>query len=161
MCAPHVIRREHLNGFGLNSFEKIVVEAAKLMLFLDLQKVANQSWYLRYHHHRKILNQRRTYPIRYVSFIKRETYFQVKTMFYILIIQYTLWVGSNVTEAFSLSLVSPKNTTFFRAMTQAADMDPHFAFEAREWPNGHYVHTLGQLMILKPVHRLNIPFMFH
>ncbi|KAH8270962.1 hypothetical protein KR044_005305 [Drosophila immigrans] len=55
---------------------------------------------------------------------------------------YTLWVGSNVTEAFSLSLVSPKNTSFFKAMTQAAEMDPRFIFEAREWPNGHYVHTL-------------------
>ncbi|EDW00025.1 uncharacterized protein CG3556 [Drosophila grimshawi] len=55
---------------------------------------------------------------------------------------YTLWVGSNVTEAFSLSLISPKNTSFFKAMTQAADMDPRFIFEAREWPNGHYVHTL-------------------
>lgn len=30
-------------------------------------------------------------------------------------------------------------------MTQAADMDPRFAFEAREWPNGHYVHTLAGL----------------
>ncbi|XP_018798119.1 PREDICTED: uncharacterized protein CG3556 isoform X2 [Bactrocera latifrons] len=56
---------------------------------------------------------------------------------------YTLWVGSNVTETFSLSLVSPKNTSFFKAMTQAADLDPRFAFEAREWPNGHYVHTLA------------------
>lgn len=36
---------------------------------------------------------------------------------------YTLWVGSNVTEAFTLSLTSPKNTSFFRAMTQAAEMD--------------------------------------
>lgn len=56
---------------------------------------------------------------------------------------YTLWVGTNVTEAFSLSLISPKNTSFFRAMTQAADIDMRFAFEAREWPNGHYVHTLA------------------
>uniref|UniRef100_A0A1B0FJY2 Uncharacterized protein n=1 Tax=Glossina morsitans morsitans TaxID=37546 RepID=A0A1B0FJY2_GLOMM len=56
---------------------------------------------------------------------------------------YTLWVGSNVTESFSLSLISPRNTSFFKAMTQAAEMDPRFAFEAREWPNGHYVHTLA------------------
>ncbi|XP_030381629.1 uncharacterized protein CG3556 [Scaptodrosophila lebanonensis] len=55
---------------------------------------------------------------------------------------YTLWVGSNVSEAFSLSLISPKNTSFFKAMTQAAEMDQRFIFEAREWPNGHYVHTL-------------------
>lgn len=31
-------------------------------------------------------------------------------------------------------------------MTQAADIDPRFAFEAREWPNGHYVHTLGSFI---------------
>lgn len=56
---------------------------------------------------------------------------------------YTLWVGSNVTEAFSLSLVSPKNTSFFKAMNQAAEIDSRFSFEAREWPNGHYIHTLA------------------
>lgn len=56
---------------------------------------------------------------------------------------YTLWLGTNVTESFSLSLISPRNTSFFRAMTQAADLDPRFGFEAREWPNGHYVHTLA------------------
>lgn len=66
-----------------------------------------------------------------------------KNRFFPTITQYTLWVGTNVTEVFSLTLVSPKNTTFFRAMTQAAEIDPRFAFEAREWPNGHYVHTLG------------------
>uniref|UniRef100_T1H700 Alpha-macroglobulin-like TED domain-containing protein n=1 Tax=Megaselia scalaris TaxID=36166 RepID=T1H700_MEGSC len=36
---------------------------------------------------------------------------------------YTLWVGTNVTEVYSLSLTSPKNTSFFKAMTQAAEMD--------------------------------------
>lgn len=56
---------------------------------------------------------------------------------------YTLWVGTNETEEYSLDLTSPKNTTFFRAMKQAAEIDPRFAFEAREWPNGHYVHTLA------------------
>lgn len=28
-------------------------------------------------------------------------------------------------------------------MQMAMEMDPHFAFEASEWPNGHYVHTLA------------------
>lgn len=37
---------------------------------------------------------------------------------------YTLWVGSNVTEILTLNMVSPKNTSFFKAMTQAAEMDP-------------------------------------
>ncbi|XP_058466778.1 uncharacterized protein CG3556 [Malaya genurostris] len=56
---------------------------------------------------------------------------------------YTLWVGTNETEEYCLDLTSPKNTTFFRAMKQAAEIDSRFAFEAREWPNGHYVHTLA------------------
>lgn len=72
-----------------------------------------------------------------------ETALNIMNLMSLLNFQYTLWVGTNVTEVFSLTLVSPKNTTFFRAMTQAADIDPRFAFEAREWPNGHYVHTLG------------------
>lgn len=28
-------------------------------------------------------------------------------------------------------------------MVQAMDIDPRFAFEAHDWPNGHYIHTLG------------------
>uniref|UniRef100_T1PCK4 Eukaryotic cobalamin-binding protein n=1 Tax=Musca domestica TaxID=7370 RepID=T1PCK4_MUSDO len=56
---------------------------------------------------------------------------------------YTLWVGTNVSQILTLNMVSPKNTSFFKAMTQAAEIDPRFAFEAREWPNGHYVHTLA------------------
>lgn len=37
---------------------------------------------------------------------------------------YTLWLESNITETIVLHLVSPKNTSFFKAMTQAADLDP-------------------------------------
>ena len=40
-------------------------------------------------------------------------------------------------------MTSPRNTTFYQAMVQAADIDPRFAFEAHEWPNGHYIHTIG------------------
>lgn len=28
-------------------------------------------------------------------------------------------------------------------MVQASDIDNRFAFEAHDWPNGHYIHTLG------------------
>lgn len=28
-------------------------------------------------------------------------------------------------------------------MQMAMEQDPHFTFEASEWPNGHYVHTLA------------------
>lgn len=41
-------------------------------------------------------------------------------------------------------MTSPRNTTFYQAMVQAADIDPRFAFEAHEWPNGHYIHTIGE-----------------
>lgn len=39
---------------------------------------------------------------------------------------YTLWLESNITEMYSLQLVSPKNTSFFKAMTQAADQDSRY-----------------------------------
>lgn len=28
-------------------------------------------------------------------------------------------------------------------MIQASDIDPRFVFEAHDWPNGHYIHTIG------------------
>lgn len=28
-------------------------------------------------------------------------------------------------------------------MAQAADIDSRFAFDAHDWPNGHYIHTLA------------------
>lgn len=40
-------------------------------------------------------------------------------------------------------MTSPKNTTFYQAMVQASDIDPRFNFEAHDWPNGHYIHTIG------------------
>jgi gastric intrinsic factor len=39
---------------------------------------------------------------------------------------YTLWLESNITESYSLQLVSSKNTSFFKAMTQAADQDSRY-----------------------------------
>ncbi|XP_060533021.1 uncharacterized protein CG3556 isoform X2 [Cylas formicarius] len=58
-------------------------------------------------------------------------------------VTYTLWVGSNVTENCTTTITAPRNTSFYTIMQMAMDMDPHFAFEASEWPNGHYVHTLA------------------
>lgn len=40
-------------------------------------------------------------------------------------------------------MISPSNSTFFQAMVQASDIDPRFGFESHEWPNGHYIHTIG------------------
>jgi hypothetical protein len=37
---------------------------------------------------------------------------------------YTLWLESNITENYTLTLTSSKNTSFFKAMTQAAEQDP-------------------------------------
>ncbi|XP_017756003.1 PREDICTED: uncharacterized protein CG3556 [Eufriesea mexicana] len=58
-------------------------------------------------------------------------------------VSYTLWVGSNVNETYSLTLVAPKNETFYEMMLLASEMSPHFQFVASEWPNGHYVHTIA------------------
>ncbi|KAL0867531.1 hypothetical protein ABMA27_008308 [Loxostege sticticalis] len=56
---------------------------------------------------------------------------------------YTLWLGTNVTENFTLHMVAPRNISFYHVMQMAADQNPKFKFEASEWPNGHYVHTLA------------------
>lgn len=60
-------------------------------------------------------------------------------------LQYTIWFSTRPTasEAVTLALTSPLNTTFYSAMVQASDIDNRFAFEAHDWPNGHYIHTLG------------------
>ncbi|KAK1116534.1 hypothetical protein K0M31_018996 [Melipona bicolor] len=58
-------------------------------------------------------------------------------------VSYTLWVGSNVNETYSLTMTAPKNETFYEVMLLAAEMSPHFQFVASEWPNGHYVHTIA------------------
>ncbi|KAJ8956346.1 hypothetical protein NQ318_015084, partial [Aromia moschata] len=58
-------------------------------------------------------------------------------------ITYTLWVGSNITENVTISVTAPRNTSFYNIMQMAMEMDPRFSFEASEWPNGHYVHTLA------------------
>lgn len=69
---------------------------------------------------------------------------QQKNIF--LIPQYTIWFSSKAkaTDAVSLALTSPRNTTFYQAMVQAADIDTSFSFEAHDWPNGHYIHSLGE-----------------
>lgn len=58
-------------------------------------------------------------------------------------VTYTLWVGTNITENATISVTAPRNTSFYNIMQLAMELDPHFAFEASEWPNGHYVHTLA------------------
>lgn len=58
--------------------------------------------------------------------------------------QYTIWFSLKPpVDTVSLAMTSPRNTTFYQAMVQAADIDPRFAFESHEWPNGHYIHTIG------------------
>ncbi|KAG8320296.1 hypothetical protein J6590_071547 [Homalodisca vitripennis] len=58
-------------------------------------------------------------------------------------VTYTLWVGSNVTENHTISIVVQYNSTFYNVMQLAAQKDSHYVFSANEWPNGHYVHTLA------------------
>ncbi|XP_072934630.1 uncharacterized protein CG3556 [Epargyreus clarus] len=56
---------------------------------------------------------------------------------------YTLWLGTNVTENYTLYMVAPRNISFYHVMQMAAEQEPKFRFEASSWPNGHYVHTLA------------------
>lgn len=58
-------------------------------------------------------------------------------------ITYTLWVGTNITENYTLAITAPRNSSFYNIMQMAMEADPKFSFEASEWPNGHYVHTLA------------------
>ncbi|KDR09560.1 uncharacterized protein CG3556 [Zootermopsis nevadensis] len=58
-------------------------------------------------------------------------------------VTYTLWVGTNVTENFTITVMAEKNSSFYRVMQIAAEQDAHYLFEATEWPNGHYVHTIA------------------
>nr|XP_034184733.1 uncharacterized protein CG3556 [Osmia lignaria]XP_034184734.1 uncharacterized protein CG3556 [Osmia lignaria]XP_034184735.1 uncharacterized protein CG3556 [Osmia lignaria]XP_034184736.1 uncharacterized protein CG3556 [Osmia lignaria] len=58
-------------------------------------------------------------------------------------VSYTLWVGSNVNETYSLMVTAPKNETFYEVMVLAAEMSPHFQFVSSKWPNGHYVHAIA------------------
>lgn len=58
-------------------------------------------------------------------------------------ITYTLWVGTNITENSTMNLIAPRNTSFYNIMQMAMEIDPHYTFEATEWPNGHYVHTIA------------------
>ncbi|PSN52915.1 Uncharacterized protein C0J52_02988 [Blattella germanica] len=59
------------------------------------------------------------------------------------IVTYTLWVGTNVTENYTISVTVEKNSKFYHVMQIAAEQDSHYAFEAIDWPNGHYVHTIA------------------
>ncbi|CAG4934102.1 unnamed protein product [Colias eurytheme] len=56
---------------------------------------------------------------------------------------YTLWLGTNVTENYTLYMVTPRNVSFYHVMQMAAEQEPKFQFSASSWPNGHYVHTLA------------------
>jgi gastric intrinsic factor len=58
-------------------------------------------------------------------------------------VTYTLWVGSDVYEIHNLTLVAPRNESFYGVMVLAAQRSDNFQFSAYEWPNGHYVHTLS------------------
>ncbi|KAK7865008.1 hypothetical protein R5R35_000032 [Gryllus longicercus] len=58
-------------------------------------------------------------------------------------VTYSIWVHSNISESYNLTVQAERNTTFYNVMLLAAQDDSHYHFEATEWPNGHYVHTLA------------------
>uniref|UniRef100_A0A8D9EFP7 Uncharacterized protein CG3556 n=1 Tax=Cacopsylla melanoneura TaxID=428564 RepID=A0A8D9EFP7_9HEMI len=59
------------------------------------------------------------------------------------LVSYSLWVGTNVTAQHSINISTDANSTFYHVMQAAAETDRNFKFQATEWPNGHYVHTLA------------------
>uniref|UniRef100_T1IVF5 DUF4430 domain-containing protein n=1 Tax=Strigamia maritima TaxID=126957 RepID=T1IVF5_STRMM len=58
-------------------------------------------------------------------------------------IMYSIWIGNNATENYTLVVTMPHNMSFYEIMLHAVDLDKRYEFEAKEWPNGHYVHTLS------------------
>lgn len=44
-------------------------------------------------------------------------------------VSYTLWVGTNITENYTVIITAPRNISFFNVMQMAADMDSHFVFQ--------------------------------
>jgi gastric intrinsic factor len=42
------------------------------------------------------------------------------------IVTYTLWVGTNVTENFTISVMARRNSSFYHVMQIAAEQDPHY-----------------------------------
>lgn len=44
-------------------------------------------------------------------------------------VSYTLWVGTNITENYTVIITAPRNISFYSVMQLAADMDSHFAFQ--------------------------------
>lgn len=42
-------------------------------------------------------------------------------------VSYTLWVGSNVTETYSINITTENNDTFYNVMQLAAQRDSHFS----------------------------------
>lgn len=58
-------------------------------------------------------------------------------------VSYTLWVGSDISKIYNLTLTVPKTAAFYEVMQLAARRSADFEFSSYDWPNGHYVHTLA------------------
>jgi hypothetical protein len=41
-------------------------------------------------------------------------------------VTYTLWVGTNVTENFTINVMARRNSSFYHVMQIAAEQDPHY-----------------------------------
>lgn len=48
-------------------------------------------------------------------------------------VSYTLWVGTNITENYTVIVTAPRNISFYNVMQLAADMDSHFVFQVRNY----------------------------
>ncbi len=44
-------------------------------------------------------------------------------------VTYSIWVGSNVSEKYSLNITAEQNETFYNIMQRAAEMDNKYTYE--------------------------------
>ncbi|VVC97082.1 unnamed protein product [Leptidea sinapis] len=58
-------------------------------------------------------------------------------------VSYQAGHASNDSDARNVSFTYTLNVSFYHVMQMAAEQEPKFKYEASEWPNGHYVHTLA------------------
>lgn len=57
---------------------------------------------------------------------------------------YTIWIGNDVSQKYSLDLKSKAGIFFYNAMVEAAAIDSRFSFKTKLYPNyGRSVETIG------------------
>lgn len=58
-------------------------------------------------------------------------------------LNYSVWVGSDISEKYSIRVTVPENSTFFEVMTIAAEIDERFVFEYETFSFGRFITSIG------------------